>query len=749
MKNNKLRNYLIVISLLLLAGAAVFAGNIARATGVSNDLDSYTSASLATDYTRAAQLPLTGWFTKTLSVNGVDRTVKVYIPEQASPHNYFSVIAVSGDEDTYAFLKNSGWLALADKKGESILALEPAAGGWGTAEKELPYVNAAIKFLGGTNNNGVSVFSSYAYPRITGYGKGAAPLEMYAAANPILVESQVYIGGEGAGKDYLAAQGVVSYDGTEGIYGKIYYPILSLDETLAKCGLSRMYKKGVPVPTWFVDYGASTSNDASLAYWKTANDCLSAAENGIYYQNVKSKALPTLFENGLILADNPSATKGVSQVRVSSGVSSSDIESPAFTASVYKFHTSYNRYGNPSAYANTLLPRLDYTEARVAAKKVAAATYDSGSPLRTISGDKSMVSIYGISNDVISGHGTVQVGIFAFNDNNGDGKNDPREYLAYVPESCKGKTVPVVIAYPGQNTLDSTFMDDSGWWQIAEKNSFVIVFVGETYAADNTPAILTHISHADSALYNYAVMSVLKDEIDGNLAKIDFTRIYGSGHSLGSMTTQGFARVHPEFYAAVASTSGFTVHGVNNKILITSADEANEPIPTYLMTGQSDLNNPQYAGDVVALVPNLFSCENLQTWATYLFKVNGLDTSVTSYDAAGSGFSDRYDNYVWKDSTGAPVVKWTQTMLRTHNTYIGEMPLLWDFLKHYKFVKNSDGTITRYYSASAFAKDDAVKLATSAGSDAGSSSDSSSGCNAGFGLLALLAVVPFAVRRKK
>ena len=64
-------------------------------------------------------------------------------------------------------------------------------------------------------------------------------------------------------------------------------------------------------------------------------------------------------------------------------------------------------------------------------------------------------------------------------------------------------------------------------------------------------------------------------------------------------------------------------------------------------------------------------------------------------------------------------------------------------------MKNSDGTITRYYSASAFAKDDAVKLATSAGSDAGSSSDSSSGCNAGFGLLALLAAVPFAVRRKK
>ena len=44
------------------------------------NLDSYTEAP-ATDYTQAAQLPLTGWFTKTLDDG---RTMKIYIsPEDA------------------------------------------------------------------------------------------------------------------------------------------------------------------------------------------------------------------------------------------------------------------------------------------------------------------------------------------------------------------------------------------------------------------------------------------------------------------------------------------------------------------------------------------------------------------------------------------------------------------------------------------------------------------------------------------
>ena len=35
---------------------------------------------------------------------------------------------------------------------------------------------------------------------------------------------------------------------------------------------------------------------------------------------------------------------------------------------------------------------------------------------------------------------------------------------------------------------------------------------------------------------------------------------------------------------------------------------------------------------------------------------------------------------------------------------------MWDFLEHYRVDTNDDGTVTRYYSASAFAEDDAVVI---------------------------------------
>ena len=52
----------------------------------------------------------------------------------------------------------------------------------------------------------------------------------------------------------------------------------------------------------------------------------------------------------------------------------------------------------------------------------------------------------------------------------------------------------------------------------------------------------------------------------------------------------------------------------------------------------------------------------------------------------------------------------TCLLYTSHNCYPSDMPVLWDFMEHFSFVVNDDGTITRYYSASAFAEDDAVVL---------------------------------------
>ena len=119
--------------------------------------------------------------------------------------------------------------------------------------------------------------------------------------------------------------------------------------------------------------------------------------------------------------------------------------------------------------------------------------------------------------------------------------------------------------------------------------------------------------------------------------------------------------------------------------------------------GQADLGN---------LMPDLWGSAITQEWINYLFEVNGVvDTDLgTAADADATYEDGRINVYAWENGDGISVVQYGFTTLRSHNCSPYEMPILWDFMEHFSFVVNDDGTITRYYSASAFAEDDAVVL---------------------------------------
>ena len=75
-------------------------------------------------------------------------------------------------------------------------------------------MEAAIAFLkSGNNEAGINVFSTFGEFYLAGYGEGAAPLEAWAAENPIFVISQAFVDGESAGDDYLASVSSKTYDG--------------------------------------------------------------------------------------------------------------------------------------------------------------------------------------------------------------------------------------------------------------------------------------------------------------------------------------------------------------------------------------------------------------------------------------------------------------------------------------------------------------------------------------------------------
>ena len=628
------------------------------------DLDTITA--LEKDWTQAAQLPLTGWFTKNIDVEG-DRQVTVYISKEASIRSYFTVIAVPNGVDTQQFLEDEGWIDLMDQKGEGLFVLEPGAEGWGSAAEEKAYMDAAIAFLkSGNNEAGINVFSTFGEFYLAGYGEGAAALELWAAANPIFVISQAYVNGTSAGADALTAVASTPYDGKSS-NGDITDV---LDETLNQVGIGgQIAPKDVPVPTYLAGYTGSEN------YWQSANDCAATETGaGVYWQDIASKAYATEYANGQLKEEG--AEHGISKVEIAADTS-------ADAQAIYEWLSDYTRYDNTFPYSNAIAQRLDYTSARVAAQQDAK----DGQVKSTLSDG---TQIWGQEDIKIAGHGTVQAGVIAFS---GDEKWDPREYILYIPEGFEGKELPILMLYPGNSQTDSIFMDSTLWWQVADKEGIVLAFVCETYSASPSS-----VSHADSDKFYNSLMAVLEETIDGTYADLDFTRIYGSGQSAGSMATQGFVRTNPEFYAAAASTSGLAVPDGTSQL----PEGAGGAMPDFVITGQSDLDN---------LMPDLWGSEMANEWITYLFDVNNMpDAQIGTADDEHEFINDRTKVYTWENSDGVPMVKYGYTLLRAHNCSPYEMPILWDFMEHFSFEKAEDGTITRYYSASAFERDDAVIL---------------------------------------
>lgn len=652
-----------------------------KAAGVAveaQDLDAIETVNV--DYGKSALIPLSGYYTKAIDVNGANRSVKLFFSDYTACRSYVTVIAVPDGVDTYEFLQRQGWLELANTRGEFLAVIEPGEKGWGTAAEEMAYVDEAMKFFNtGKNAKNVIPFTGYSTFYFVGYGKGAAALETWSVQNPTYVGSQALLHGKSAGQSFLNEKGAQIYDGTNtGAYDPGIKDLNEFKAVLKDLGYKDVIsRKDVPVPTWFDGYAA---DDYSITYWKSANDVSGEADKeGVFRQSLNSDAFQTEYENSWRARHG--LTTGVAKVKVTSysGYPSAQ-ELGAF---LYR----YSRYNVPFAYSNHLSERQDYTLARVAAQKAAAkkaidnSTFIAYDEPYTADSEKTYEGYNLLARERSNGtNGVFESGIFASADDNKDGVLDAREYLMYIPKSASGST-PVVVQFPGMTQSVSVGFDSTQWWRIADEYGVVVIILGEVY---NDGVALTW-SNADTEYM--AVMDILADEIDGKDVTIDWTRIYGSGHSLGSAQVQTFAHTHPEFFAAVASTS----FGSQTN------DGKYEIMPAYLAVGQSDLP---------FLMKDLWTSTSLKSWFSYLAAVDDLKVKEATPDNADfSSTEGRYKDYVWNNRQGIPMVKWTQTYLREHNCYPAEVQYAWDFLS--KYSKDDDG---RYYSDSAFAADDKVKI---------------------------------------
>ncbi|WP_203919588.1 PHB depolymerase family esterase [Rugosimonospora africana] len=315
--------------------------------------------------------------------------------------------------------------------------------------------------------------------------------------------------------------------------------------------------------------------------------------------------------------------------------------SSVVTRQIVEFLTAYTRYENFFAYSNSLYERADY---------------------------KSLgIEVH-----------TMQVAGFV------------REYLVYVPRSARRKA-PVVFVWPGDSQTDKVFVDATQWWKLAEREGFILVVICEQYSRTSVV-----VSHHDSLVLFRQLRDTITAQYD-----VDPTRFYSTGHSAGSQVTQNLAIAFPEYFAAVATTSFPVAPNPAGTISIDSVayPASGQKIPNYMIYGYGDIQ--QFVGTLWDDTQNA-----TDGWAQYHLGVDGLALSDVD-TAAGlrSGFHDRFQTWTWYDpGSHVPIFKVTKNAYRSHNTTCEEPPLLWDFLKHYSWEVAPNGTVTRYYSPSAFSR---------------------------------------------
>ena len=124
-----------------------------------------------------------------------------------------------------------------------------------------------------------------------------------------------------------------------------------------------------------------------------------------------------------------------------------------------------------------------------------------------------------------------------------------REYMVYVPRSAKklwGNAAPVMWVWAGNSQTDKVFLDATQWWKVAKDEGIILVIPCEQYSNNSVS-----VSHKDNDLFFRQLREVIIRDYGA-----DPTRFYSTGQSAGSMASQSFAIAKPEYYAAIASTSG-------------------------------------------------------------------------------------------------------------------------------------------------------------------------------------------------
>lgn len=270
-----------------------------------------------------------------------------------------------------------------------------------------------------------------------------------------------------------------------------------------------------------------------------------------------------------------------------------------------------------------------------------------------------------------------------------------REWYTYVPEAVRQHPevpVPLVFACHGYTCNGAIYMENSGWNRIAEENGFVVVYPTAGYgqmcvenaycSGDNLPLPAWNIFHKDTQPEEYPFFRYLIERTAADYP-IDRSRIFVTGHSLGSLMVQMLGLTMPEYFAAIAPCSG-----------ILFSDLEQEPLSLPEVASRKDTALPvwMFGGSEEAfLVPDRPADGNrtaytLEAWR----RLNHIEPAhVQDWTAGWSTHETRWNDLIYQKN-GIPLVGFTRVQDMPHATTIEMSRRIWDeFFSRFSRVDGS------------------------------------------------------------
>ncbi len=176
-----------------------------------------------------------------------------------------------------------------------------------------------------------------------------------------------------------------------------------------------------------------------------------------------------------------------------------------------------------------------------------------------------------------------------------------REWYVYIPQSVRQnpeKKVPLVLAMHGYTCTGEIYAGNSGWYDVAEKYGFIVVFPSALHAKVDMPEQGLMPDWAPLNAWNVFLEDDRPDELkffsfllDKMIAEypVDEHRVFATGHSWGSLMTEMLALGLTERFAAVAPCSGAFFGGAYEKMTsLPYAAENGVQLPIWMFWGSDE-----------------------------------------------------------------------------------------------------------------------------------------------------------------